>query len=103
MDLLQFLLSVTDHIRHGVNGRRTPDQVKNIAELQAGFRAGDQFNTGAIETRDNHVVTFFYLQIAYFLAQNVLVSYHHTLHAHVGAAGRERGIHFLTNHQPRVV
>ena len=84
---LQFLLGVTHHIRDGVDGRRAPNQVEDIPELQAGLRAGDQFNTRTVKARDHHVIALFYLQIAYFLAKNVLVSHHNAFHAHIGAAG----------------
>ena len=81
------MLGVTHHIRHGVDGRRAPDQVEDIPKLQAGLRAGDQLNTRTVETGDHHVIALFYLQIADFLAKNVFVSYHNAFHAHIGAAG----------------
>jgi hypothetical protein len=96
------LLGVAHHIRHGINRRRPPNQIEDIAKLQAGFRAGNQFDARTVNGRSPRHSAL-YLQIAYFLAQNLLVGDHNTLNAHVGSARGERGIHLLTNHQPRVV
>lgn len=63
-----------------------PTGVQDIAELQAGFRAGDQFHPSTVKTGDHDVIALFNLQIAYFLAKHVLVGHHDALYTHIGAA-----------------
>lgn len=58
------MLGVAQLGGYRINRLRAADEVKNIAELQAGMAAGDQFNPGAIEPRDHHIIALLKVQIA---------------------------------------
>ena len=97
------MLGVAQLGGYRINRLRAADEVKNIAELQAGMAAGDQLNPGAIESRDHHVIALFKVQIAYAFTQYFFVSDHHALDFQIGTARGERSGNLLANHQLGIV
>ena len=65
--------------------------------------AGDQFNPGAIEPRDHHIIALLKVQIANAFTQYFFVGHHHALDFQIGTASGERSGNFLANHQLSVV
>ena len=73
LHLLQLLLGVAHQGHHGVDVFLAADQVDHVAELQGHAAGGNQFDAGAVEPGDHHVVVRLQVEVADLLADDGIV------------------------------